>query len=196
MKILAVADVESRYYYEYYTPGKLDEFDLILGCGDLRREYLEFLATMSRCPVLYVRGNHNVDYLKRPPEGCVCVDGGLYVHEGVRILGLGGSFRYRAGEDMYTEAQMRRRIARARPALWKHRGFDILLTHAPMYGLNDLDNLAHRGFECFRGLLDVYAPKYFLHGHVHRTYGINIPQKCEYGGTTVINAYEHCVFEY
>lgn len=196
MKILAVADVESRYYYEYFTPGKLDEFDLILGCGDLRREYLEFLATMSRCPVLYVRGNHNADFQKRPPEGCVCVDGRLYVHEGVRILGLGGSYRYRAGENMYTEAQMRQRIARTRPALWRHRGFDILLTHAPMYGLNDLENLAHRGFECFRDLLDGYKPKYFLHGHVHRSYGINIPQKSEYGGTTVINAYEHCVFEY
>lgn len=37
MKILAVSDIESRYYYEYYSPGKLDGFDLILACGDLSR---------------------------------------------------------------------------------------------------------------------------------------------------------------
>ena len=44
MRILAVADTEAKYYYDYYTPGKLDEFDLILACGDLRREYLGHLS--------------------------------------------------------------------------------------------------------------------------------------------------------
>ena len=52
MRVLAVADKESAYYYDYYTPGKLSEFDLILAGGDLRREYLEFLATLARCPVV------------------------------------------------------------------------------------------------------------------------------------------------
>ena len=64
MRVLAVADKESAYYYDFYTPGKLSEFDLILACGDLRREYLEFLATLARCPVVYVRGNHNDSFLE------------------------------------------------------------------------------------------------------------------------------------
>ena len=50
-QILAVSDVEAKYYYDYYVPGKLREFDLIIACGDLRRSYLEFLATMARCPI-------------------------------------------------------------------------------------------------------------------------------------------------
>ena len=33
MKILAVSDVEAKYYYDYYVPGKLREFDLIIACG-------------------------------------------------------------------------------------------------------------------------------------------------------------------
>ena len=74
MRVLAVADKESAYYYDYYTPGKLSEFDLILACGDLRREYLEFLATLARCPVVYVRGNHNDSFLDSPPEGCICAE--------------------------------------------------------------------------------------------------------------------------
>ena len=37
MKILAVSDAEAKYYYDYYQPGKLKEFDLILACGDLHR---------------------------------------------------------------------------------------------------------------------------------------------------------------
>jgi len=59
MRILAVSDVESRLFYDCYSPGKLDEFDLILSAGDLSPEYLEFLVTMARCPVLYVHGNHD-----------------------------------------------------------------------------------------------------------------------------------------
>ena len=46
MRILAVSDVDSKYYFDYYTPGKLDGIDLILACGDLHREYLEFLVAI------------------------------------------------------------------------------------------------------------------------------------------------------
>ena len=196
MKILAVADVEAKYFYDYYQPGKLKEFDLILACGDLRRAYLEFLVTMAGCPVLYVRGNHDDGLEVNPPEGCVCVEDRIYVHEGVRILGLGGSFRYREGDNMYTERQMRRRIRRLCFQLWKHKGFDILLTHAPARGVNDFDSLSHRGFECFTKLLDRYKPRYFIHGHIHKNYGARIPQKTQRGDTMIINACEYCKFEY
>ena len=180
MNILAVADHEAKYYYDYYTPGRLKEFDLIL----------------SRCPVLYVHGNHDDRLDRQPPEGCICIEDQIYVHNGVRILGLGGSFRYNVeGKYMYSERQMATRIRRLRFQLWKHKGFDILLTHAPAYQINDLDTVAHRGFESFRGLLDKYQPKYFVHGHVHRGYGRQIPRTSSYGATTVINADEYCKFQ-
>ena len=194
MKILAVADDESKRFYDFYTPGRLDEFDLILSCGDLNRAYLEFLVTMAHCPLLYVHGNHDEGFDLAPPEGCVCIDDTLYVHNGLRILGLGGSFRYRAGKYMYTERQMARRIARLRYALWRHGGFDILVTHAPARGVNDFDSLSHRGFESFNRLLDRYRPAYFVHGHIHKNYGVHIPQRSPYGDTTVLNAYDHCIF--
>ena len=195
MNILAVSDVAAQYYYDFYIPGKLDEFDLILACGDLRPEYLEFLVTMAHCPLVYVRGNHDDRLMEEPPEGCICAEDAIVVCKGVRILGLGGSYRYRDGENMYTERQMRRRIRKLQLRLWRYRGFDILLTHAPAWHLNDLDDLSHRGFRCFAGLLDKYRPKYFVHGHVHRNYGVRIPQKTMWGETTVINAYDHCAFE-
>lgn len=195
MKILAVADQEAKRFYDFYTPGKLDEFDLILSCGDLKREYLEFLVTMAHCPVLYVYGNHDDHLDARPPEGCICIDDALFVYEGVRILGLGGSYRYRNGKHMYTEGQMKRRISKLGLKLWRKKGFDILLTHAPAYQINDLDTLAHRGFACFRKLLERYRPKYFVHGHIHRAYGQNVPRRTEYGQTTILNADEYVVFE-
>ncbi len=196
MKILAVSDIEAKYYYDYYAPGKLDDFGMILACGDLKREYLEFLVTMARCPVVYVHGNHDDRFDRQPPEGCVCADGQVVVVEGVRILGLGGSYRYRDGHHMYTEEEMRRRVLRVLPQVWRRRGFDILLTHAPARHLNDFDSITHRGFAVFGELLDRYRPAVFVHGHVHLNYGAHIPQRSRHGDTVVINAYDHCVFDY
>ena len=195
MKILAVSDVPAPYYYDHYRPGCLDEFDLILACGDLRPVYLEFLVTMARCPLVYVRGNHDDDFAKRPPEGCICAEDKLVVCGGVRILGLGGSYRYKKGENMYTERRMRWRIFRLGRQIRRHGGFDILLTHAPARGINDFDTLSHRGFESFLELLDKYRPRYFIHGHIHRSYGPHIPQRTVRGDTVIINAYDHCVIE-
>ena len=196
MKILAVSDVTAPEYYDWYRPGRLADFDLILACGDLKREYLEFLVTMARCPLLYVRGNHDDALLARAPEGCVCIEDKLYTHQGVRILGLGGSNRYREGKNLYTEGQMARRILRQKPRLWRSGGFDILLTHAPARHLNDLDDPAHRGFACFGKLMDDYRPKYFIHGHIHHSYSFKIPRLSTYGDTTVINACGSYAFEY
>ncbi len=196
MRILAVADTESKYLYDYYTPGKLEGFDLILACGDLSRSYLEFLVDASRCTVLYVRGNHDDSYSTDPPQGCICVEDTVYNFKGIRILGLGGSHRYREGANMFTEKQMAKRIRKLRFKLWRSGGFDILMTHSPARRLNDFDSLSHRGFECFNDLLEKYKPRYFVHGHIHKNYGMNIPQRTEHGETTVINACDYCIFEY
>ena len=90
MKILAVSDEECAALWENYVPGRLKEYDLILSCGDLKAEYLSFLVTMARCPVLYVHGNHDEAYDRFPPEGCDCIEDKLVVYNGLRILGLGG----------------------------------------------------------------------------------------------------------
>ncbi len=194
MRILAVADVPADRFYEYYTEGKLDEFDLILSCGDLRPEYLEFLVTMAHCPLIYVHGNHDDSY-GRGPQGCECADDHIIEYKGIRILGLGGSFKYRDGEYMYTEKQMKSRVRRLWLTIKKHHGFDILLTHAPARGLNDFETVPHRGFGCFNTLMEKYNPQFFIHGHIHRNYDYRIPQICTKGSTTVINAYEYCVFD-
>ena len=192
MKILAVSDVESRYLYDHYRPGILDSYDLIISCGDLSANYLEFLVTMGRCPLLYVHGNHDGRFDARPPEGCICIEDSIHEYNGLRILGLGGSHRYRDGAYQYTEQEMARRIRRQRHALKKHGGIDILVTHAPARGINDFDTQAHRGFACFHPLLEQYHPRLFIHGHIHKNYGVNIPQRTERGGITIINAYDHC----
>lgn len=195
MKILALSDEESRQYYDFYTPGKLDEFDLILSCGDLKKEYLEFLVTMSNKPLLYVPGNHDESFALSPPEGCVNLDGRVVTVGGVRFFGLGGAHRYREGAYLYTQREMARRARRARLQIARAGGFDVLVTHAPARGLNDFDTVAHQGFDCFNDLLDRYEPRLFVHGHIHKTYGVNLPRETVRGETRVINAFEHTVIE-
>ena len=196
MKILAIADEESKYLWEYYERSKLAGIDLIISCGDLDPDYLSFLVTLSSVPVLYVHGYHDGKYVKSPPEGCICIVDKIYVHKGVRILGLGGSMRYSSGKHQYTERQMKQRAARLRLQLMRRRGFDILVTHAPAYQLNDGRDLCHQGFQVFRTLVEKYKPKYFLHGHVHLSYGREQKRYDKYQDTHIINAFERCIFEF
>lgn len=188
MRILLVSDEEDKYLWDFYRPGRLKGIDMILSAGDLKAEYLSFLVTMANRPLLYVPGNHDGSYLQRPPEGCQCIDGKLVTVGGLRILGLGGSVLYNGGPNQYTEQEMRRRIRRLRLKLALAGGVDIVLTHAPVRGFGDEDNLTHRGFAAFLPLLEQYQPRYLVHGHIHQRYGVNRPRCCQYGPTTIINA--------
>ncbi len=193
MKILLISDVEEPALWDYYRPGRLAEYDMILSAGDLKAEYLSFLVTMANVPVLYVHGNHNTSYDRFPPEGCDCVEDKLVTCKGLRILGLGGSAVYSGGNHQYTERQMARRIRRLNRAVRKAGGVDIVLTHCPPKGLGDAEDYAHRGFEAFLPMLDKWKPKALVHGHVHIAYGI--PRALSYNGTRIINASGRYVLE-
>lgn len=194
MKILTVSDEECAALWDFYSPGRLSEYDLIISCGDLNAKYLSFLVTMARCPVLYVHGNHDVNYDQVPPEGCDCIDDHVVVYNGLRILGLGGCRMYHPGPHQYTDEDMRRRIRKLRGKIRKVGGIDIVVTHAPPYGLGDGEDRAHWGFPALVELLDTYHPKYLLHGHVHTRYGAGERVR-EYHGTTLINATERYAFQ-
>ena len=194
MKILAVADEECKALWDYFTPDKIEGVELIIACGDLSRHYLEYLATMAPVPLLYVHGNHDESYDTRPPQGVICLDDDVYVHNGLRIAGLGGSVRYKPGPFQYTQREMERRVARLSSKIRRMGGVDIIVAHAPVRGCNDGEDPAHMGFDCFNAMLGQFQPKYFVHGHVHLNYG-RIPRCAQCGETQVINAYERYTFE-
>ena len=191
MRILTVSDEECPALYDQYRPGRLEGYDLILSAGDLNADYLSFLVTMAHAPLLYVHGNHDQGYRRRPPEGCDCIDDGLVIYRGTRILGLGGCLQYRPDAPwQFTERQMARRIAKLRLALWKSGGVDIVVTHAPPLGLGDGEDLPHRGFACFVKLLERYRPALWVHGHVHLRGWPPPEREFLYGGTRIVNASE------
>jgi uncharacterized protein len=184
--------------------------DLVLSAGDLPFDYLEYLVTVLNVPLLYVPGNHDPELRERrgelawPPSvelkdtrdpvgplGCTNVDGRIEDVAGIRVAGLGGSVRYREGPNQYTHKEMRRRARRLRRSaaargVSGRRGVDVLLTHAPPFGVGDEDDPAHQGFEAFLPLVERLSPKLLVHGHIH-PYGQAKPDRY-LGTTTVVNA--------
>lgn len=187
MRILAISDVEEGWLYDRWDAERISGVDLIVSCGDLPAVYLEHIVTLANVPLLYVQGNHDTDYDRHAPEGCVSIDGQVRDFHGLRIMGLGGSIRYNPVVHGFTEAEMRRRAARMALLASATGGVDVVVTHAPARGYGDLDDLPHRGFEAIGALLDRVRPRYLLHGHVHMEYG-RIERVREHpSGATIIN---------
>ena len=188
MKILAVSDEESPFIWDYFDRSAFEGVELVLSCGDLHRDYLEFLATMLPVPLLYVPGNHDRRFIADPPGGCVNIDGRVECCKGLRVCGLGGckSLNPRAAYE-YSEPVMQRRAQKLRRAISRAGGLDILVTHAPAEGLGDGKDAFHQGFAAFRGLMEEFQPKLHVFGHQHRRYGLtDTPEMA--GGTRLVNA--------
>lgn len=191
MRILAVSDEESRQLLSKAGSGSLPPIDLIISCGDLHPSYLEDLADAVNALLIYVRGNHNYGQMT-----CgICIEGKVFNYRGVYIAGLGGSLRYRPGENQYTQKEMQGRRRRLIPRILLRKKLDILVTHAPARGYGDLEDIPHRGFDAFNDLMDRFRPKYMLHGHIHLSYGRISRQLAHPSGTTIINACGYQIIE-
>ena len=196
VKILVISDAVSPALYDHFDRKRFAEVGMVVSCGDLHPDYLEFVVSMLNVPCFGVPGNHDGYYAGRKPLGWRSLDGRLIVHEGITMLGLGGCMRYYQGPFQYTEAEMRRRLLLLKPQLWVRKNrLDILVTHAPAFELGDMKEHPHRGFKVFRDILDTYRPRFFLHGHIHMSYNRG-PRLRRYGSTTIINGYQHYLFDY
>jgi Icc-related predicted phosphoesterase len=207
VKILAVSD---QVVDNLYAPKVADRFggvDLILGCGDLPYDYLEFLVTALNRPLYYVHGNHDspfeytLDGRRRiTPAGCDPLDGRVATHRGLILAGLDGSIRYsREGRYQFTQQEMERKalwlsLRLALNRLRAGRWLDILVTHSPPFGVGDGPDPAHVGFRALNTLMRRFKPRYLLHGHQHTYHG---PKPgVQIGSTRVLNVFPYRVIEW
>ncbi|MBP3870250.1 MAG: metallophosphoesterase family protein [Faecalicoccus sp.] len=190
MKILAVSDIEESILLSS-TNERFRDIDCILSCGDLEYPYLDMLTSRINAPLYYVWGNHD----SQSTNGGVCLEDQIVDMNGFKVCGFGGSMRYKPGNHMYTEKEMRHRLMRFRHSHLFLRSVDIFVTHAPAKGYGDLDDLCHTGFDCFNDFLEYYKPKYMLHGHVHLNYGRLQSQYQHPSGTKIINVYGYQIIE-
>ena len=205
MKILTVSvEVIDRLYTlaaEHY----FDDVDLLLGCGDLPYEYLEYLLTVANLRLYYVPGNHDPAYKKTNPqsraEGGVNIDQKVIRVDNILIAGLGGSIRYRPnGVNQHTQVEMFLRALKLLPRLLFNRirygrALDILITHSPPHGIHDNHSQAHRGLKAINLILRWAKPKYHFHGHTH-FYRQNLePCITQFHATQVMNIHPYKIIE-
>lgn len=196
MKILTVADrVIGALNGDSFDRELVREVDLIISCGDLPPEYLVFLKEKTGVPLFYVLGNHDIRYTSSPPQGCIPIHRRIVNCDGLRILGLDGSRWYNGGVNQYTEHAMSNFLLRLWFSLLRHRGVDILVTHAPPRWIGDAEDPCHRGFRCYRGFIDKYQPRYHLHGHIHAVFDSMEERISHRGDTRIINCYEYCIID-
>jgi uncharacterized protein len=199
MLFLTISDEVVPAIYSLNIKERFRGIDGVLGCGDLPPYYLEFIVTMLAKPCFYIDGNHNaVEYTDEGPEllaprGCILLEGRSVLHAGLLIAGLGGCLRYNqeAGAQ-YTEAQMMAHVWKLAPRLLLNRlrygrHLDIMLTHAPPFGIHNGPDRPHRGFQAFLRLMDLFHPRYLIHGHIHRSYGFSAVTETRYKQTLVLN---------
>jgi hypothetical protein len=167
LRMLAISDEREPSLDALRTREALQPIDLIVGCGDLQPEYLTFLADAFCVPLIYVRGNHDVGaawrHEQRESLPAPLVDGRVHQELGLRVIGFSGSPRYNDRDLQFSEGTMWLRSIGA--GIRRPKAPILVISHTPPRGMNDDDDLPHRGFTAFRWLADRLAPPLWLHGH-------------------------------
>lgn len=206
MKILAVSDKVMDALYSPDIARNFGDVELVIACGDLPFYYLEFIVSALNVPCHFVYGNHdyNTRYtMEGPvtihPPGWVNLDGRSVCSGDLLLAGLEGSLRYRPdGVHQYSQTEMRWKALRLLPKLMANRlqygrYLDILVAHAPPFGIHDGPDYPHVGFTVFLTLMERFRPRYLLHGHKH-AYGLETT-RTRYHETEVINVYPYRLIE-
>jgi uncharacterized protein len=191
--VLAVGDQPDERLLGDSLPESLRAVRLLVSCGDLPADYLDALAARFGVPLLYVRGNHDGRSGSPSPPG-ENIHGRVVTVGGLRIVGFEGSNWYNGEGVQYTERQMWWRVQATRPAIWRARGVDLIVTHAPPCGIHDAPDVCHTGFKAFRALLHALRPSYFVHGHTHLDYSPRAARTTRIGRTQVVNAFRSVLF--
>ncbi|NQT60217.1 MAG: metallophosphoesterase [Bacteroidetes bacterium] len=221
MKILCVADSVDLVVYSQNIKERFKDVSFVIGAGDLKMRYYGFIVSMLNKPLYFIFGNHDLKFLKRfkkkdtvdyeqPNETHYYKNyfGSTYISDkvvrdkktGLILAGLGGSMKYNRGENQYSNSQMYAKIFRLFPKLLFNRIFhgrwvDILVTHAPPFGIHDGEDACHTGFKAFLWFMRKFQPEYLLHGHVHLL-DINQKRESVYENTQVINVYSRYILEF
>ncbi|MBN1823821.1 MAG: metallophosphoesterase [Endomicrobiales bacterium] len=214
IKILAVSDNPLKSLENSVSdfPDRYKDIDVLVSCGDLDRSYVELISESIKKDIFFVSGNHPGEldddewYLSKSnaPKTVRYINGRKDMHCRVIVFnnyifaGFNGSLWYNGGYNQHTEKEMSKVVKSViRKVAW-HRLQDkvlnypqkevIVLSHAPVEGVHDLRDQAHRGFKCFRAFIEKVQPLLWMHGHIHLNDSRN-DQVSVTGKTTIVNVF-------
>ena len=177
---------------------RYSDVDMIISCGDMPPNYLDFITSIIGAPLFYVRGNHDEIYDEEPPGG-IDLHGQVVHYGGLTMAGLEGSIRYNRGAIQYSQMQMHGKVLGMAPSVMWHRwarrrSIDLFVTHSPARDIHDGKDVAHRGFASFLNFMKWFRPRYMLHGHVH-TWDRRQTVRTQFESTCVLNINPFTVLE-
>ncbi len=200
VKILTISDeIDPKIYHQSLT-ARHSEIDLVISCGDLSYQYLDYILTKLNKPLYFVHGNHDrVEMLSRgetrkSPLGADNLHRRMIRKNGLLIAGVEGSIKYnRKTPYQYGQGGMWAHVFSLIPGMIFNklvfgRYLDIFVSHAPPRGTHEGKDFAHQGIDAFRWLITTFHPRYHLHGHIHH-YHPDSQTETRVGRTIVINCY-------
>lgn len=218
MKILAVSDVPNKgiEHIVENSPDKLKNIDLVVSCGDLDKEYLEFIVDGLNKDFFFVCGNHDLEIKNTKvsdidddlwQDNKVCyvagkddLHGRIERYKNYYVIGFGGSLWYGGSGNEFREKEMAKIVNKVKRQLRWNQLKDklasrpkkdvIVISHAPIFHVNDMPDLTHTGFKCFADFLKKISPLLWIHGHVHLE-DLHKNQVTVLGKTTIINAFSY-----
>ncbi len=168
MKILHLSDTHGW----HRRLGDLPATDVVVHSGDStmsgsEAEAIDFLNWFCGLPhrhKIFICGNHDACLYGAGIDG---LDGNVHYlcNSGVEIDGV----RF-YGVPMFMADCISKRQNRHYAAIPDHT--DVLITHAPPYGILDFDDKVHYGSEELLRRVIAVAPRLHLFGHIHRQYGL------------------------
>ena len=203
---------------------KLEDMDCVVSCGDLSKKYLEFVTDALNKDFFFVSGNHFIEqfygdvfkskkFVKKLYKGkwLKYSFGGSDLHAKIEVFGdyifagFGGAMRYNPGPFQFTEREMLRLVRKVIFKIRVKRFFDVLffrkrkeiivISHAPVEGVNDCDDVCHKGFSCFKEFIHKMKPLLWLHGHVHPEGQRKKPTQAYLENTLILNVIPSKIIE-
>ena len=189
IRVLAVSDEPDPTLDHARNREQLGHVDLVVGCGDLDRDHLGFLADAFHAPVLYVRGNHDrgVNWQMAKP-----LTPGAGPGRADRLRpwaccssGCRGRARPPAGRRVMGSRRGARHSARQRGRATRQAPAAAPEPRAATRRRRRSDRPVPPGFAAYRWLLRRLRPPLWLHGHT--TVATVASTRVEFEGTSLIN---------
>jgi len=203
MRLVLTSDTHSP-----VRPGDIPDGDVFVHAGDLLRTgyvtewpaALDWLAALPHKIKLFVPGNH--DFHLQVYPGPALQD---LRRAGVVVVGLPNNPHYETyllpnkmsllglpyvtGLPRWafntTEVELCAYLKR----VGRH---DVVISHAPVYGILDQVSTVNSGITAYRSYLLEHTPLLWVHGHIHECYGSALVEGCQFYNVAMCNRkYEH-----
>lgn len=194
MKLVIISDTHTK------------EKDLILPKGDILihsgdfdirsildlQIVIEWFESLDFKHIIWTGGNHDLhleelfrfNIMPNMPKNIHYLCNSSVEIEGIKFWGSPFSPQFGIGWAFNGHSQYLKKIWDTIPS-----DTDIVITHCPMFGINDQVRGVNQGCPFLRDKIKEIKPKYHIHGHIHEGYGIYCDEKTVYVNASIMDEF-------